>query len=166
MACAWVTDFPVFVRDEETGKLTYSHNPFTAPKPEEVQKLLDGKDLEHLTSLQYDLVCNGYEIGGGGIRIHRAEVLEKVFEAIGHKKEDIQKQFGHMLEAFRLGTPPHGGIALGLDRILMILSGEEYLREVTAFPMTSGGQTSVMDAPSEVDKKQLDELGIKIAKRD
>ncbi|MBI4094908.1 MAG: aspartate--tRNA ligase [Candidatus Liptonbacteria bacterium] len=161
---AWVKDFPVFVRDEKTGALTYSHNPFTAPKPEDEEKLLKGKDLEKLVSLQYDLVCNGYEIGGGGIRVSKPEVLEKVFEVIGHKKADIQKQFGHMLEAFRYGAPPHGGIALGLDRIIMILTGEESLREVVAFPMTSGGGTSVMDAPSEVSKGQLDELGLEIKK--
>jgi aspartyl-tRNA synthetase len=121
--------------------------------------------LEKSVSLQYDLVCNGYEIGGGGIRINKAAVLEKVFEAIGHKKTEIREQFGHILDAFSFGAPPHGGIALGLDRIVMILTGEEYLREVTAFPMTSGGQTSVMDAPSEVSSEQLDELGIKVAKK-
>lgn len=162
VALAWVVNFPVFEHDEKTGGLTYSHNPFTAPRPEDVPDLLTGKNLEGLTSLQYDLVCNGYEVGGGGIRINKAEVLEKVFEVLGYSKEKIQKEFGHMLEAFRFGAPPHGGIALGLDRILMILTGEEYLREVVAFPMTSGGQTSVMDAPSEVDKKQLDELGLEI----
>ncbi len=161
-ALAWVVNFPVFVKDEKTGKLTYSHNPFTAPRPEDEKKLLEDKDLEKLVSLQYDLVCNGYEIGGGGIRINKADVLEKVFETIGHEKSDVRKQFGHMLDAFTFGAPPHGGIALGLDRIIMILTGEEYLREVTAFPMTSGGQTSVMDAPSEISKDQLGEIGLKL----
>ncbi|MBI2033784.1 MAG: aspartate--tRNA ligase [Candidatus Liptonbacteria bacterium] len=164
VALAWVINFPVFVRDEKTKELTYSHNPFTAPRGEDIPKLLAHKDLENLVSLQYDLVCNGFEIGGGGIRINKAEVLEKVFKILGHSKDKIQKQFGHMLEAFRFGAPPHGGIALGLDRILMILAGEEYLREVVAFPTTGGGETSVMDAPSEVDKSQLDELHLKIKK--
>lgn len=163
-ALAWVTEFPVFVRDEDTKKLTYSHNPFTAPRPEDEKKLLDGNDLEDLVSLQYDLVCNGYEIGGGGIRINKPEVLRKVFETIGHEKADVDAQFGHMLEAFRFGAPPHGGIALGLDRIVMILAGEDALREVVAFPMSSGGETSVMSAPSEIDKKQLDELGLEVRK--
>ena len=165
VALAWVINFPVFVRDEKTKELTYSHNPFTAPRSEDIPKLLAHKDLENLVSLQYDLVCNGFEIGGGGIRINKAEVLEKVFETLGHSKEKIQKQFGHMLEAFRFGAPPHGGIALGLDRILMILAGEEYLREVVAFPMTGSGETSVMEAPSEVDKRQLDELGLEVKKK-
>lgn len=165
VALAWIVDFPVFVKDERTGKLTYSHNPFTAPKREDEERLLEGKDLEKLVSLQYDLVCNGYEIGGGGIRINKAEVLTKVFEVMGHKKAEIEKQFGHMLEAFRYGAPPHGGIALGLDRIMMIVTGEESLREVTAFPMTSGGETAVMDAPSEVSKEQLDELGLHVKKK-
>lgn len=165
VALAWVVNFPVFVRDDKTKELTYSHNPFTAPRREDIPKLLAHKDLENLVSLQYDLVCNGFEIGGGGIRINKAEVLEKVFETLGHSKEKIQKQFGHMLEAFRFGAPPHGGIALGLDRILMILAGEEYMREVVAFPMTGGGETSVMEAPSEVDKRQLDELGLEVKKK-
>jgi len=165
VAFAWVKDFPVFMRDEKTGKLTYSHNPFTAPRQEDVKKLLDGEDLENIVSLQYDLVANGYEIGGGGIRIHKAEVLEKVFAVLGYSKEEIKEQFGHMLEAFRMGTPPHGGIALGFDRIIMILSGEEALREVVPFPMTSGGQTAVMDAPSEVSEEQLKELNLEIKKK-
>ena len=168
-AFAWVKDFPVFVKDEKTGKLTYSHNPFTAPRKEDEEKLLsasdeNGKDLEKLVSMQYDLVCNGYEIGGGGIRINKSALLKKVFEILGHSDRKIKEQFGHMLEAFSLGAPPHGGIALGLDRIIMLLAGEEYLREVVAFPMTSGGRTSVMDAPSEVEKSQLDELGLEVKK--
>ena len=164
VAFAWVINFPVFEKDVATGQLTYSHNPFTAPRAEDIPDLLSGKNLEKLTSLQYDLVCNGYEIAGGGIRIHRPEVLEKIFEILGHSKEKIQEQFGHILEAFRYGVPPHGGVALGFDRWNMILSGEESMREVVAFPQTSGGQTSVMDAPSEVAKEQLDELGLQLKK--
>jgi len=163
MAPAWVINFPVFEKDEKTGKLTYSHNPFTAPHPEDVLDLMAGKNLEKMTSLQYDLVCNGHEIGGGGIRINKPEVLERVFEILGHPKAKIHEQFGHMLEAFTYGAPPHGGIALGLDRIIMLLAGEESLKEVVAFPQSSGGQTSVMNAPSEVAKEQLDELGLEIS---
>lgn len=166
VACAWVINFPVFEKDEKTGKLTYSHNPFTAPRKEDIADLMEGKNLEKLLSLQYDLVCNGYELGGGGIRITNSKVLEKVFETIGHSQENIVKQFGHMLEAFRYGTPPEGGIGLGFDRIVMMLTGEDSLREVVAFPQTSGGQTSVMDAPAEVAPEQLDELGIKIVKKE
>ncbi len=162
-AFAWVTDFPVFEKDKE-GKWTYSHNPFTAPRKEDEADLLARKNIGALVSQQYDLVCNGYEVGGGGVRIHKAELLEKVFEIIGHKKEDIEKQFRHMLEALRFGAPPHGGIALGIERLTMIFTGEEYLREVQAFPMTSNGETAVMQAPAEVDEKQLKELHLKIQK--
>lgn len=172
-AFAWVTDFPVFSVEggsasggEKTpeGKLTYSHNPFTGMTPESEEGLIKGDSLETLTSLQYDLVCNGEEVGGGGIRIHKSEILKKVFEVIGHKPEEIERQFGHMLEAFTYGVPPHGGIALGVDRLVALLAGEEYIRETQAFPTNSSGRTSVMDAPSEVSKEQLDELGIQIKK--
>lgn len=165
LSLAWIINFPVFVKDKKTGKLTYSHNPFTAPHPESIPDLMAGRNLEKIVSLQYDLMCNGQEIAGGGIRIHDPQVLEKVFEILGHTKEEIKSQFGHMLEAFTYGVPPHGGIASGIDRLCMILTGEENLREVVAFPQTSGGQTAVMDAPSEVSKEQLEELGIEIKKR-
>ena len=113
---------------------------------------------------QYDIVLNGYEVGGGSIRNHRPEALEKVFEIMGYKKERIQENFGHMLKAFEFGTPPHGGIAPGVDRIMMILQNEPNIREVIAFPKTGDGRDLMMQAPSEVDKKQLEELHIKIAK--
>lgn len=161
LSFAWVVDFPVFEKDKD-GKWTYSHNPFTAPRDEDKEKLLHGEDISKLISLQYDLVCNGFEVGGGGIRIHEREVLAKIFEILGHSPEKIERGFGHMLEAFEYGAPPHGGIALGVERLIMVLAGEKYLREVQAFPMTSGGKTSVMDAPSELDEKQLQELRIKI----
>ncbi|MDO8664908.1 MAG: amino acid--tRNA ligase-related protein, partial [Candidatus Liptonbacteria bacterium] len=163
LAFAWVRDFPVFEKDND-GNWTYSHNPFTAPRAEDKEKLLKGEDTGGLVSLQYDLVCNGFEVGGGGIRAHEPAVLEKVFETLGHSKKEIREKFGHMLDALASGTPPHGGIALGVDRLVMVLTGEKYLREVQAFPMTAGGKTAVMDAPSEVDKKQLKELHLKIEK--
>lgn len=159
LSFAWVKNFPVFEKDDR-GQWTYSHNPFTAPVPEDEERLLNG-NKEGLTSLQYDLVCNGFEVGGGGIRIHKRRVLEKVFELLGHTPENIKNEFGHMLDAFDYGAPPHGGMALGVERLIMALSGEEFLREVQAFPMTSGGKTAVMDAPSELNKEQLKELHIR-----
>ncbi|MEK7566561.1 MAG: amino acid--tRNA ligase-related protein, partial [Patescibacteria group bacterium] len=160
-AFAWVIDFPMFVKDDR-GKWTYGHNPFTAPRPEDEKKLISGQDLGGIIALQYDLVCNGYEVGGGGVRINKTSLLRKVFEIIGHSAETIDKEFGHMLEAFEYGAPPHGGIALGLDRLMMLVCGESALREVVAFPTTSGGQTAVMDAPSGLTAAQLKELNLKI----
>lgn len=164
LAFAWVKDFPLFERDGQ-GRLTYAHNPFTAPHPEDRMQLLRGEDLESLRSLQYDLVCNGLEVGGGGIRSHERPVLEKILEVLGHSREAMEQRFGHFLEALDYGAPPHGGIALGVERLAMVLTGEGALREVQAFPMTSGGKTAVMDAPSEVDPKQLAELGLEVKKR-
>ena len=165
LAFAWVVDFPVFEKGED-GKLTYSHNPFTSPKPEDIEKLKAGKDLEDLVSLQYDLVCNGYELGSGSIRLNDPEALSRVFEIIGHKKEEIEEKFGHMLEAYTYGAPVHGGIALGVDRIIMILAGEEAMREVVAFPLTGDGRDLMMNSPLKLTKKQLDELHLKISNAD
>ncbi|MEK7576088.1 MAG: aspartate--tRNA ligase [Patescibacteria group bacterium] len=162
-AFAWVTEFPFFEKNTE-GKWTFTHNPFSNPIPGHEEKLLSG-EIEHIIADQYDLVLNGFEAGGGSIRAHKSEILKKVLEVMGHSNEHIEKEFGHMLRAFTYGTPPHGGIALGFERILMSLTGEEYLRELQAFPMTSGGRTAVMDAPSEVSKAQLDELGLEIKKK-
>lgn len=170
LAFAWVTRFPFFEKDKymvNGGGWTFSHNPFSAPAtPEDEEMLLAGKDIEKIESSQYDLICNGYEMAGGSIRSNKPEILKAVLKTIGHDEEAIQKNFGHMLEAFKYGAPPHGGIAAGIERLIMILSGEEYLREVQAFPQTGSGRTSVMDAPSEVDKKQLDELGIEVKKKE
>jgi aspartyl-tRNA synthetase len=162
LAFAWIVDFPFFEKTPE-GKWTYTHNPFSAPVPADEKKLIEGK-IEGVLTSQYDLVCNGAEIGGGSIRSHDPKVLEKVFEVLGYKKEKIREKFGHMLEAFEYGAPPHGGIACGIERWLMTLTGERDIRETQAFPMTSRGRTSVMDAPSEVDETQLRELGIQIKK--
>ncbi|MBI4132589.1 MAG: aspartate--tRNA ligase [Candidatus Sungbacteria bacterium] len=162
LAFAWVTDFPLFERDEKTKRFTFAHNPFSAPKSEHVPKLLRGEDLGSLHAQQYDLVCNGYELASGGVRISNPEVQRKIFEVIGLTPAETADRFGHLLEAYEYGAPPHAGIAPGLDRLIMILAGEEYLREVQAFPMTSGGKTAVMDAPSDVDSKQLDELNLAI----
>jgi len=163
LAFCWIIDFPFFEKDEK-NKWTFTHNPFSAPLPEFKEDLLSKKNIEKILTSQYDIVLNGFEIGGGSIRNHRPEALEAVFEIIGYKKEQIQEKFGHMLEAFKYGAPPHGGIAPGIDRILAILQNEPNIREVIAFPKTGDGRDFMMQAPSEVDKDQLKELGISIKK--
>lgn len=163
LAYAWVKDFPFFEKNDD-GRWTFTHNPFSMAKPEHSGWLMDGKNIDRILTTQYDLVCNGVEVGGGSIRAHKPEMLEAVFKIMGYSQSDIQKQFGHMLEAFKFGTPPHGGIAHGVERNLMTLLGEDFLREVQAFPQTSSGRTSVMDAPSELNKEQLKELHLKINK--
>ncbi|MDP3999164.1 MAG: aspartate--tRNA ligase [bacterium] len=165
LAFAWVVDFPLFDKDEETKKLTFAHNPFSAPKPEHVEKLMAGEDLEHLRAQQYDLVCNGLEMASGGVRISDPKVQRKVFEIMGLTPEQTEARFGHLINAYEYGAPPHAGIAPGLDRLVTVLAGEKSIREVIAFPVSAHGRTSVMDAPSEVDKKQLDELGLEIKKK-
>ncbi len=164
LAFAWVVEFPFFKKTSE-GKWTFSHNPFSMPIPEHLDWLLQGKNIDQILTTQYDLVCNGYESGGGSIRAHKAEILEATYKVMGYTKEETMDSVGHMLEAFRYGTPPHGGIALGVERIIMNLTGEKYLREVQAFPMTGKGQTSIMNAPSEVTENQLRDLKIKVNKK-
>jgi len=164
LAFAWVVDFPLFDKDEETNHLTFAHNPFSAPKPEHVEKLLAGKDLERLRAQQYDMVCNGYELASGGVRISNPTVQRKVFEIMGLTPEETEERFGHLIEAYSYGAPPHAGIAPGLDRLIMILAGETSIAEVIAFPKTGQARDPLMNAPSPATKKQLDELGIKIIK--
>ena len=120
------------------------------------------ENIEEIVTAQYDLVCNGYEVGGGSIRAHDPEVLEATYKIMGYSDEEIENSVGHMLKAFRLGTPPHGGIALGLDRIAMVVANEKSLKEVIPFPMTSSGRTAVMDAPGDIDEELLDELHLQI----
>jgi aspartyl-tRNA synthetase len=157
-AFTWVVDFPLFEKTE-TREITPVHHPFTSPNPQDLP-LLDKNPLK-VRAWQYDLVCNGYEAAGGSIRITDPKLQQKIFKILGHKKQEIKEKFGHLLEAFEYGVPPHGGIAMGFDRLVMIACGENNIREVMAFPMTSGGQTAVMDAPARVSVKQLRELGIK-----
>ncbi|HHH14133.1 MAG TPA: hypothetical protein ENJ78_00310, partial [candidate division WWE3 bacterium] len=175
LAFAWVIDFPFFKKvdkKDEAEKLdgksgwTFTHNPFSMPQKEHVNWLLEGKNIDSIKAYQYDLVCNGYEVGGGSIRAHKRELLKATFRIMGYSDKEIEERVGHMLEAFELGTPPHGGIALGLDRLAMILTGEKNLKEVIPFPMTGRGKTAVMDAPSAVEEELLKELGIKIIKKD
>ncbi len=161
LAFAWVVDFPFFEKTPD-GKWTFTHNPFSNPLPAHKEWLLQKEHIGEILTTQYDIVCNGYEVGGGSIRSHEPEVLEAVFEVMGYDKKTISEQFGHMLEAFTYGAPPHGGLAHGIERLLMTLTGEPYLREVVAFPMTSGGKTSVMDAPNSVTTQQLAEVGLSL----
>ncbi len=160
LAFCWIVDFPFFEKTDDGG-WTFVHNPFSAQKEEFIQNLLDGKDIEKIIANQYDIVLNGWELASGGIRSHDPKVLEKVFEIMGYKKDEIQKQFGHMLSALGFGAPPHGGIAPGIDRLVSLLQNEPNIREVIAFPKTGDGRDFMMDAPSEISKKQLDELHIK-----
>ncbi len=164
LAYAWVVDFPMFEKDDE-GKWTFTHNPFSMPKPEHLESLMKGENIEHILAAQYDLVCNGFETGGGSIRAHKPEILEATYHVMGYRQDEVEERIGHMLKAFRFGTPPHGGIALGIERNIMNLTGETYLREVQAFPMTRSGQTAVMKAPKPLTDKQLGELGLSVKPR-
>jgi len=164
LAYAWVVNFPFFEKTDEGG-WTFTHNPFSMPIPEHLDWLLKGEHIPDILTTQYDLVCNGFESGGGSIRAHKPEILEAVYKVMGFSNEDLHDRIGHMLRAFKLGTPPHGGIALGVERNIMNLTGETMLREVQAFPMTRGGQTAVMNAPKPLTDKQLKELGLKIDKK-
>lgn len=158
----WVTEFPLFFWNEEEKRFDSTHHPFTAPKPED-EPLLETDPLK-VKSRAYDIIMNGTEIGGGSIRIHRAELQQKVFDLLAISREQAELRFGFFLRALRYGAPPHGGIAWGLERTLMLFLGEESLRDVTPFPKTQRGQCLLTEAPSDVEPKQLRELGIEIAK--
>lgn len=162
LAFAWVIDFPLLEQDEEEKRWTFAHNPFSAPKPEHVEKVMKGEDLASLRAQQYDLVCNGIEMASGGVRISDPKVQRQVFKLMGLTEEQIESRFGHLIKAYEYGAPPHAGMAPGLDRLIAVLQNEPDIREVIAFPVDASGRTSVMDAPSEVDPKQLKELGIKV----
>ncbi len=156
----WVTDFPLMQFDAAENKWNAVHHPFTRPKREDLP-LLEAKRFAEVRAEAYDVVLNGVEIGGGSIRIHEPELQAKMFEALGISAEEQQAKFGHMLRAFRLGAPPHGGIALGLDRIVMLLCSEHSIRDVMAFPKNNRGQELMTGAPASVDERQLRELGIR-----
>jgi aspartyl-tRNA synthetase len=178
LAFCWVVDFPFFEKDEKrmiTGAdglpqagWTFTHNPFSAAQPVHREKLASAcptdKDLDTILAAQYDIVLNGFEIGGGSIRNHQAESLLKVFEILGYSPENVEQNFSHMLHAFRSGTPPHGGIAWGFDRLVMLLENEPNIREVIPFPKTGEGRDPMMISPSEVSREQLAELHITVQK--
>ncbi len=164
LAFLWVVDFPFFEKDDKGG-WTFTHNPFSAPKPEFKQDLMNKTNIENILTTQYDITLNGYEIGGGSIRNHQPEALKRVFQVMGYEDERIEKNFGHMMRAFETGTPPHGGIAWGLDRFIMLLEGEPNIREVIAFPKTGEGKDPMMGAPTSVSAEQLRELGLEIKKK-
>lgn len=157
----WVVDFPLFEKDDETGELKAMHHPFTSPKPEDIP-LLDSAP-QKVKANAYDIVLNGVELGGGSIRIHDRDLQSKMFDILGLTQEECEEKFGFLIEAFKYGAPPHGGLAYGLDRLVMLLLGEPSIREVMAFPKNQNAQCLVSEAPSPVDKEQLDELGIEIA---
>ncbi len=164
LAFLWIIDFPFFEKDEETKGWTFSHNPFSAPQSEHMEWLLAKKNIPEILTTQYDIVMNGFEIGGGSIRNHRPEALKAVFQIMGYDDARIERDFGHMLAALGSGTPPHGGIAWGFDRLMMLLENEPNIREVIAFAKTGEGRDLMMNAPSSLDPKRLKELGIKVDK--
>ena len=156
----WVTDFPLLAFDADDQKWNAVHHPFTRPHPEDEDRLRNG-EYEGVRGLAYDVVLNGYELGGGSMRIHEPELQQAMFTALGVTGDEQEEMFGHLLEAFGYGAPPHGGIALGLDRIVMLVAGEDSIREVIAFPKNNKGLDLMTTSPAEVDFKQLRELYVK-----
>jgi aspartyl-tRNA synthetase len=163
----WITDFPLFEWNEEDGRFQAIHHPFTSPVDEDARLIMEGgeggdMDLSKLKSKAYDLVLNGSEIGGGSIRIHRPDLQKKIFKLIGMPEAEAEERFGFLLDALKYGAPPHGGLAIGLDRLIMLMTGAQSIRDVIAFPKTQKGACLLSGAPSQVDKKQLRELYIRL----
>ena len=156
----WITDFPLFEWSEDEGKVVSVHHPFTSPK-EDINEINE-KNIYNFKSRSYDLVLNGIELGGGSIRIHRPDIQKKVFSILGLKDDEIEQKFGFLIKALQYGAPPHGGIAFGLDRIVMLLQGENSIREVIPFPKTASGICPLTDAPDFISKGQLEELGLSL----
>ena len=164
LAFCWVIDFPFFEKTEEGG-WTFTHNPFSAPQPEHIEKLMNKEDIASILTTQYDVALNGFEIGGGSIRNHNPEALKRVFQIMGYPDTQIEANFGHMLRALASGTPPHGGIAWGLDRFVSLLNNESSIREVIAFAKNGEGKDLMMEAPASITDLQLRELGIELKKK-
>ena len=156
----WVVDFPLLEWDEESKRFHAMHHPFTAPKPEQLELLATNPKAVNANA--YDLVLNGNEIGGGSIRIHDSKTQEIMFDLLGFTKEEAQAQFGFLMEAFQYGAPPHGGIALGLDRLVALLGGQETIRDFIAFPKNNSGRDLMINAPAAIDTTQLEELNLKL----
>jgi aspartyl-tRNA synthetase len=159
LAFCFINNFPMFEWQKEEKRWDAVHHPFTRPQTDDIEEIK--KNPEKILAHQYDFVLNGFEIGGGSLRSYRPEILEAVFEVMGHKKKELKKKFGHLLGAFEYGVPPHGGIAPGIDRFLAILLNEPNIREVIAFPKTGDNRDLMMDVPSEVEEGQLKELHLK-----
>ena len=162
-AFCWIIDYPMFEVDEQTKKIQFSHNPFSMPQGD-IEKINFDKPLE-IKAFQYDIVCNGIELSSGAIRNHSVELMYKLFSIAGYEKKEVEEKFSGMINALSYGAPPHGGIAPGIDRIVMLLANEKNIREVTLFPLNQNAQDLLMGAPAEVDEKQLKELGLKIDKK-
>ena len=162
-AFCWIIDYPMYEIDEKTGKIKFSHNPFSMPQGD-----LDNLNLDqplNIKAYQYDIVCNGIELSSGAIRNHIPELMYKLFSVAGYDKKSVDQKFSGMINALSYGAPPHGGIAPGIDRIVMLLANEKNIREVTMFPMNQNAQDLMMNAPSNVDDSQLKELNININKK-
>ncbi|MEA4995571.1 MAG: amino acid--tRNA ligase-related protein, partial [Petrimonas sp.] len=162
--CLWVVDFPLLEKDEELNRFFAKHHPFTSPKPEDIA-LLDS-DPGAVRANAYDLVINGVEVGGGSIRIHDSALQKKMFSVLGFTEERAQEQFGFLMNAFKYGAPPHGGIAFGLDRLVSLFAGLDSIRDCIAFPKNNSGRDVMIDAPSRIEKEQLDELGLIIVEKE
>ena len=156
----WIIDFPMYQYDEKEKKIDFNHNPFSMPQINPLN--FEKSDPLSILAYQYDLVCNGLEISSGAIRNHLPELMYKVFSKVGYSKEEVDKKFGGMIKALSYGAPPHGGIAPGIDRIVMLLANKENIREVTLFPMNQNAEDLLMGAPSKVNETQLKELNIKV----
>jgi aspartyl-tRNA synthetase len=158
----WVTDFPMFEWDDDGQRWAAAHHPFTSPHEQDMPTVLEQRDLGRVRANAYDVVLNGTELGSGSIRIHRQDVQSAIFRALGMDDEEARTRFGFFLDALQYGTPPHGGIALGLDRIVMILAGAESLREVIPFPKTAKAIDLMVDAPTPVSESQLRDLHVAV----
>jgi aspartyl-tRNA synthetase len=159
----WIIDFPLFEWDEETKRFYAMHHPFTSPKPEDVQYI--ESDPARIRANAYDCVINGAEVGGGSIRIFEEQLQKKMFKTLGFTDEEASRQFGFLMDAFRYGAPPHGGIAFGLDRLVSIFAGEDSIRDVIAFPKNNAGRDVMADCPGEISEEQLKELSIRVVKQ-
>jgi aspartyl-tRNA synthetase len=162
-AFCWIIDYPMFEKDEVTKKIKFSHNPFSMPQGD--LKKIDFNNPLNIKAYQYDIVCNGIELSSGAIRNHIPNLMYKLFEIAGYSKNDVDEKFRGMINALSYGAPPHGGIAPGIDRIIMLLANEKNIREVTMFPMNQNAQDLMMNAPSKVNEEQLKELNLSIKKK-